>query len=372
MAVIREKVQNVYRTQVSCDEVTETCLTVRPETGEPLESVVARLANALDSQDTELVKLDVFGPCALFEEGRRLLAGRFNGLPCPLQWVEGAGGETASVAGVQALAVSGTRVNTIRHAGRPVGRLFNAGGARYCFLADVRPERIDGTKADQARRTFELLAELLRQAGMDLNALTRTWLYNADILSWYKGFNGVRTAFFNMHKVFDGLVPASTAVGGTNPAGAALVASALAVQPRAEAGDAVSVNAVPSPLQCPALDYGSFFSRAVEIASGAFRRLIVSGTASIGPAGETLYPGDVVKQIGHTMEVVEAILDGRGMTLSDVTRALAYFKRIEDASAFDRYLGEHQLSDLPAVVAQNAICRDDLLFEIEVDAVSCQ
>ena len=68
--------------------------------------------------------------------------------------------------------------------------------------------------------------------------------------------------------------------------------------------------AVPSPLQCPALDYGSSFSRAVELVAGDHRRLFVSGTASISPEGHTLHVGDVDAQVARTMEVVEAMLEG--------------------------------------------------------------
>ena len=161
------------------------------------------------------------------------------------------------------------------------------------------------------------------------------------------------------------MVRASTGVGGSSPAGAAVVANLFAVERKS---DKVRIEALPSPLQCPALDYGSSFSRAVELAVPGLRRVLVSGTASIAPGGETAHVGDVDAQLELTMDVVLAILESRGMGWKDVTRGIAYFKECEDAPAWDKYRARVSLPDMPVVVAQNHICRDDLLFEIEVDA----
>ena len=130
----------------------------------------------------------------------------------------------------------------------------------------------------------------------------------------------------------------------------------------------VLIAAVPSPLQCAASCYGSSFSRAMEITTRHGRQLLVSGTASIAPEGQTLHAGDLRGQIDLTMEVVGAILASRGLKLSDITRATAYFKHRADIPAFDAWCADHQLSSMPAVAAQCGICRDDLLFELEADA----
>jgi enamine deaminase RidA (YjgF/YER057c/UK114 family) len=184
---------------------------------------------------------------------------------------------------------------------------------------------------------------------------------------WYGGFNHVRTAFLKEHGVFDGLVPASTGIGGRNISGAALTAALFAV--KAGRGAATAM-AIPSPLQCPALDYGSSFSRAVELETGGLRRLFVSGAASIGIDGRSVHIGRVDAQVALTMDVVRAILDSRKMDWGKVTRAIAYFKHNKDAPAFDRYCTLQGIRDMPVLLANNDICRDDLLFEIEVDAVA--
>jgi enamine deaminase RidA (YjgF/YER057c/UK114 family) len=98
------------------------------------------------------------------------------------------------------------------------------------------------------------------------------------------------------------------------------------------------------------------------------RRLLVSGTASIEPGGKTVWQGDIAKQIDLTMEVVEAILRSRGMGFADITRANAYCKRPEYLPYFRAWQQAHGAVAMPALPIHCDICRDDLLFEIEVDA----
>ena len=126
---------------------------------------------------------------------------------------------------------------------------------------------------------------------------------------------------------------------------------------------------VRSPLQSAALEYGSSFSRAVELDLPDHRRLYISGTASINPNGITVHVGDPKAQVALTMKVVHAILASRGMDWADVTRGLAYFRHAEDAPLFENYRINNNIPLFPVVIAENCICRDDLLFEIEVDAI---
>lgn len=208
------------------------------------------------------------------------------------------------------------------------------------------------------------MQEGLRAAGMDFSHVIRTWFYNYEMLQWYDEFNKVRTAFFHEHKVFDGLVPASTGIGGRNAAGAALTAGLVAVRT-----PGVAPKAIASPLQCPALDYGSSFSRAVELKTPGYRRLMISGTASIAPEGHSVHIGDIDKQVQLTCDVAGAILQSRGMSWQDLSRAIAYFKYGKDAEAFTRFCAAQHLPSMPFLYTANDICRDDLLFEIELDAI---
>ena len=70
------------------------------------------------------------------------------------------------------------------------------------------------------------------------------------------------------------------------------------------------------------------------------------------------------------MEVVEAILDSRGATFADVTRATAYIKHPRDASCLDEWFERTGAPWFPAIATHTQVCRDELLFEIELDTIT--
>jgi enamine deaminase RidA (YjgF/YER057c/UK114 family) len=109
----------------------------------------------------------------------------------------------------------------------------------------------------------------------------------------------------------------------------------------------------------------------VEVACSDHRLLTISGTASISPDGKSMFAGDVVRQIHRTLDVVEAILDSRGMTWQNTTRAVGYFHDIQALPLFDACCRERGIAPLPLTPAHARICRADLLFEMELDAIAC-
>jgi enamine deaminase RidA (YjgF/YER057c/UK114 family) len=343
----------------------EFVLTVTARPGEGVAAVFSRLATALRERDATVLKLMVYGSLAAHEEGVKMMRRHLGAIDWPVTWVEGASCDGSPLAGVQAFAIAGADLQRIVLDGRVVGSVFEDGGARHCLLGGLGPTDPTQRRATQAHQTFEHLETALAQAGFTLADVARTWFFNDDILAWYDDFNRVRTAHYAKTLFRSGSLPASTGVAGGNPAGAAGVMGAWAVQPLE---GATRVEEVASPLQCPAPAYGSSFSRAIEIASGGRRRLLISGTASIAPGGETLWPGDPRKQIELTMEVIAAILRSREMEFGDVTRATAYFKHQADTALFSKWLQVRELQSMPYVPVHCDICRDDLLFELELDA----
>ena len=268
--------------------------------------------------------------------------------------------------GTQFFAHSGAGLHPVVDGSRKAGYWYETKDARYCLLGDIRSDDRSLTAEAQAYAVFEKMEKLLASAGMDFTDTVRTWFYLRDLLQWYEGFNGVRNRFFRDRGIFNKLVPASTGVGAGSPAGGAVVSALFAIRPK---NDGVRVLAVPSPLQCPALDYASAFSRAVEIQQSGSRLLILSGTASIAPDGRTAHAGDTEKQIQLTMKIVREILNSRGMDWNHAARAIAYFKNISDAHLLEKYAMENKLPNLPVTIAPADICREELLFEIELDAV---
>ncbi len=345
-------------------ECTEHFITINSFEGEAPGAMFARAAQAASERDAQIISQDVFGlDCGGDAAGA--LGGAFGQIDWPVTWIQG--DPRRHLAGTQLWAVSGAAVETIDLDGRVVGSVFEDGASRIFRLGDLRSADPARSREEQTQDTFEQMEAALALAGMSLEHVVRTWIYLDEILAWYREFNQVRDRFFSERGVFDSLVPASTGVGGRGSAGTALVANGLAMTTDGMTADA---QAVPSPLQCPALEYGSSFNRAVEIAMGDHRRLFVSGTASIDAQGRTVHVGDVDAQISHTMDVVHAILTSRRMDWDDVTRSVVYFKRSEDVPAFEQYCDRHRVGPLPEVLVWADICREDLLFEIEVDAIA--
>lgn len=345
---------------------TKFYVTGHPQSEDKPYSMFETLARFLREHDARIVMQHVFGSCELHADGIAALAQSCGDIEWPVTWIEADGPSGKFLTGTQVYAISGAPVEPIRLDGRIVGGMFEDDCARYCLLGDIRPTDVSLSRGPQALQAYEKMEAALGDAEMDFSNVVRTWIYIDDLLSWYDEFNDVRTKFYTERDVFQGVVPASTGIGVANHAGAALVTDLFAIKPKT---NDVSIQAVSSPLQCPATHYRSSFSRAVEITLPDHRRLYVSGTASIEPGGQTVHLDDTEKQIALTMEVVNAILESRKMSWADVSRAIAYFKDIGETSLFDKYRRENGLPFLPIAIAHSDICRDDLLFEIEVDAV---
>jgi enamine deaminase RidA (YjgF/YER057c/UK114 family) len=121
--------------------------------------------------------------------------------------------------------------------------------------------------------------------------------------------------------------------------------------------------------------YGSAFSRGLRLDIGAVTILLISGTASVGPNGETLHVGDFRAQTRRTYDNITALLAAEGATWHDIVRTTCYLRDIdrdyadfnEERTAFFR---AQRLDPLPASTGiQAKLCRPDLLVEIEAIAL---
>lgn len=355
-----------YVTSIKHSEVTEHFLTVLAMPRESPAEMFERLDEFLAVLDSpNILRMDILGK--VNTRGTEGLQQRYcyNCNECRLNHTLPDSLDKCPMAGVYVHAVTGGAMKPVWLGGQLVGNEFRDQHARYVLLDNLHPEA-HLNKGAQTHQLFERMEDALRGMRMSFDNVARTWLYLDDILAWYDEFNQARTGFFEPREVFKKMVPASTGVGGANSMGTAIQASVLAVE---ALSDQTTIRAVPSPLQCPALDYESSFSRAVEIATPGIKRLYISGTASIDPDGATIHIDDIEAQIAYTMEVVQAILTAQGMDWNDVVRGVAYVKRRKDFDRFTEYCETHQLPDMPVGLVQNDVCRDDLLFELEVDAI---
>ena len=124
-----------------------------------------------------------------------------------------------------------------------------------------------------------------------------------------------------------------------------------------------------------AYDYGSAFSRGMRIDLKGLTILLISGTASIDEAGNTVHVGDLRAQLRRTFDNITGLLASEGATWHDIVRTTCYLRDIErDYKEFNEeraaFYREQGLDPLPASTGIQAIlCRPDLLIEIEAIAM---
>ena len=134
------------------------------------------------------------------------------------------------------------------------------------------------------------------------------------------------------------------------------------------AGGRVETRRLHNRRQNEATEYGSAFARALELVVGDARNVLVSGTAAIDDHGATVHAGDFERQVRHTLEAVEALLDGAAR-LSRPRQATVFLEargRRPGASSGSWPLRARRCA---ARDDGGRRCREDLLFEIDATAV---
>ena len=285
----------------------------------------------------------------------------------PSDWLW-AGGKGA-VGGVQLYALRGVHDwKPLRTNGHVAGWSFRQNGHRWAVTGAVDlPHKADG--AGETSEAFAVGEEILKEAGMDLSCVARTWFFLDHILDWYANFNQVRNRLFidrgllrKGQKAAEAEVPASTGMGVSPATGHRVALELFAV-----AGPAGTVKRyAASGKQRSAYEYGSAFARASEAHTPAGRTVFISGTAAIDESGATCFVGDAAGQVRMTMDNLVAVLRDTHCAGKDVVQAIAYCKTPEIAEMFEKkWLPE---VPWPWVVVIGDVCRDDLLFEAEVTA----
>lgn len=357
--------QPIFFRQFLRDDLQEYWVTSTPqnEDSKGLFNALARLGEL--SAVPTFIRL--FGSKKALEKGLSIINSRSESIPSPLLVQAPDPGNTESLR-FQIYAVPSECVTPIDQDGRHIGWVYEDDWARYAAMT-LLPGEHAHSGYEQAADVFNRMHEVLLSLGHGFEngfrKVFRTWLFANDILSWYDQLNKARNEFFTKHDIFNHLVPASTGIGAANYHGRAMAVQALAA---VELNPDTVIAPGKSPLQCPALDYKSSFSRAMKILTPDHERLYISGTASIDEHGNTVNLGDTPAQIELTMKVVEAILDHAGMDFANTVTAITYFKHPRDYHLFDEYCSEKALN-LPHIKLHADVCRDDLLFEIELDAV---
>ncbi len=369
--------------EIQRGDLKEFFLTFRPKklpsgVTESVEEIYDRVAEYISSIRGEVVQERCYAMTNTYEavSAARRKAFKRHGVQSegPLCFVGEMPCEPTSVAGIQVWAVQSKKsaaVCQLLLEGQAVGRTFCYQNICYLSVASLGPRGdLQGVprRQEHAVSMFEQANQILTAHGLSYRNVARTWIYLPKLLSWYDEFNAGRRQAYRKFGLLDGekpvWLPASTGIQGDCPLGRECMMDFLAIS-RLEGGT-LETETLDSPAQCEASQYGSSFSRGVEVRDESVSRVYVSGTASIDDEGKTVHIGDPEKQIRHTLNVVRELLASRNHSFSDVAHCVAFFKRPEYSTHFRRIAEEEGLDYHGVIETAADICRDDLLFEVEV------
>jgi enamine deaminase RidA (YjgF/YER057c/UK114 family) len=343
--------------------------------------VYGRIAKTLRKHRLTIVHERDFGSLiaersVMAERSRAFLA---HGIPTatPVTYIQGHPVWGVGLAGVIIQAVPAGQVRTLLDGDVPCGRAWQSDGAEFLVIQNITglPDGPGEPKSRslQVRRMLDRADRVLREQGGSYRDVVRTWFYLSDILEWYPEFNKVRNEQYGEFGIMPGpddgalLLPASTGICGDTRSEAAATMDLIAVFGASAA--LPKVVQLTNRGQLDAFRYGAAFSRGALIRSSDAPLFHLSGTAAIDERGKSLFADDISGQIGCTLDKVEALMSQVGAGLRDICAATVYVKRPEYADVFREITVERGLADLPVVCIVADVCREELLFEIDAEAL---
>ncbi len=349
------------------------------------ELCYSRIAEILHADGLEIVQERIFASLeaeeAVTAARRNVLASHGIRADGPMSYLQGHPLWGVGFAGAIVHAVrtgpEGEGVRPVVSDGVACGRTWREDGATFTILQNIqglsREAGADNSRASQCRRMIDQADRILREHGLAYRHTVRTWFYLSDILEWYGEFNRVRNESYGRFGLLPQpgerprLLPASTGIRADRPGGAACSLDLLALG-GADPGRP-TVEFLRNPRQQEAFCYGSAFSRSAVIRGERDTLIQVSGTAAIDENGRSLYPGDVRSQIRCTFDKVVWLLDQARASLKDICAATVFLKNRDDAAALRETLTDLGLERFPAVYVVADVCREELLFEVDAEAV---
>lgn len=204
--------------------------------------------------------------------------------------------------------------------------------------------------------------------------IIRTWFYIHDIHKNYMSFNNARKEFFDQNQIdyhdHANNLPASTGIEGSSSAGNSVM-QLTAIQGNK---DLIWKKRIYNTEQSEA-DGGQYlfrptFSRAMLTEVHGLRELHISGTASVGKQGETLFIQDGIRQIETTLHYINHLLENVALTPFDICEGTVFMKHKQ---LYDHFLEICKQIKFPHEIfipVLTNICREDLLFEIDGIAIT--
>lgn len=118
----------------------------------------------------------------------------------------------------------------------------------------------------------------------------------------------------------------------------------------------------------PTIDYGVTFERATAVDYGDRRHIYVSGTGSLNNKSEVVYPGNILRQLSHSLENVCALLEEGGADVNNVALFVVYLRDTADYERVNDYMNSYY-PQVPNVIVGAPFHRPELLVQVECIAV---
>ena len=288
----------------------------------------------------------------------------------PITYLEGKPIKGDGLSGVVFYTISSPVTRYFAHRGTSTAVEYTVDASRRVYFssgaADM-PEEKTVSLREQFVKGAGRWEETMRAAGMPCNHLVRTWFYLSYIDRDYSLFNTLRRELFDRVGVdytpSANELPASTCIGAKSPFADCELEFLCCDKQSAQ------LSRVYNPDQNEAdgahYRYHPTFSRALLVCTKHFRELQISGTASIGPQGDSMHCENPEEQIRRTLRGVGNLLHNAGMDYGDIVTATCFFKRAEDARLFSTLVREMNIASFPHVPVVGDVCRKELLFELD-------
>lgn len=307
------------------------------------------------------------------KERRKSILKDLNLKNAPVLYLQGDSCKEGQLAGISVLGVKNKedfseyiKAEYIEKEDRTAGTILKYEQTEELYLMALTGDaeyRGTGSFQKEMDSLYENVVHMVEQHGFTQREIYRTYFYLKDLLIDYASFNKSREKYFNEN--FDDIswYPASTCIMGNSIFHDRAVSNIWAI--KSTNPDCVQV--MHSTRQCEAFDYKKLFSRGVCL-TDRNRRCYISGTASIGESGDTLFIDDYQKQIDQTLSCVENLLRSVNMSFDNIVSCHAYMKRKEYEKYVIEKLEKVSSEPFPVVCVIADVCRDNLLFEMDVVA----
>lgn len=253
----------------------------------------------------------------------------------------------------------------------PKHLLVETGSQRHMWSTRLcgNDQETENSVHHQTRQVFADLTQVLGMEGGSLrDNCVRTWIYVKGVDFFYMDMVKSRQDLF----LQQGLTAQTHYIASTGIEGACahvhdLVAMDAYSNLDLVAGQVSYLNDLNR--LCPTIKYDVTFERGTRVAYADRAHCFVSGTASIDRLGQVVHSGDVMRQLEHTLDNIEALLVSGSATLSDMMYMIVYLRDPSDFAVVDAYLRE-RFPFQPMFIVQGAVCRPAWLVEAEGVAIT--